>query len=411
MRPSPNEITRMRPLTSFINDNPWTSLVATPVLLTIVPQAVLWWWPGVAPQWASLIAGTIGVLANLIVALLIGLARRYFSSRNPAPTFVGPDHASDDKTTSPNRRPVMQTINSGSGIAALLTGLCVVLFLFVPQVWDWLIDADDSNKASEQAGMDPKISSPAITPTVTTTLFPLPVYSLSSDELITTARSARTTKGRDAASFKAAQILVNRDEYDKAIEAASASAGYEGESEALTFVSRSAADDGKFTIALDAAKEINHSSIQDNVELEILDAIKAAALQSSFSKEILSYEQATQLPSFPRMLKSATSGGTYQGEDSLLFKIAEIEVIQHRYGNAIEAASKINSVDTQSEALTFVARCAIQEGLFNHAEQAAKEVDSAADKANLTVEVLTAVMAAETENFSPIIDVPSTSCR
>lgn len=404
----------MRPLASFLNNNPWVSLFVTPALLTVVPGAVLWWWPGAAPEWAVPVAGIIGVLANLIVAALIGLARKYFRSRNSAPVLESPNHASDDEIASTNRRSMIQVINvinSGAGIAALITAVWVVLFLFVPQVLDWLTGADVSNNVSQQARSDSPMVMPTVIPTATPTAFPKPASSLSSDELIAAVRSASTTTGQNAASLKAAEILVNRGEYDNAIRAALISASYEAESQVLSFVARSATDEGKFIIALDAASKIKHPSTQDSVELEVLQAIKVVVMRLSISNEVLPHGEDLQLPSFSRMLKTAMSGGTYQGEDRLLLKIAEIEVIQHRFYNAIEAASKIQHPDSQSDALTFVARCAVEEGLFNYAEQSAQKIDKAVDEDKLITEVLTAIMGAETESFSPIIDPPSTSCR
>ena len=111
------------------------------------------------------------------------------------------------------------------------------------------------------------------------------------------------------------------------------------------------------------------------------------------------------------MIAATSSGGTPKGQDRELRKIAEIAIIQLRYDVAIDAASEIYYLDAEANALTFVARCAVEEGLFNHARDAAEKIGNPTAGASVQVEVLTAIKNAEKEGSSPIIDSPSTSCR
>lgn len=224
-------------------------------------------------------------------------------------------------------------------------------------------------------------------------------------------KSAGTVEGQDKSSLRAARILVNRGEYKDAIDVALASASRSGETEALTLVAHKAIEDGQFTYALSAASELYYPADQDSVELEVVCAIQDVISETFAAIDAPSYDQSIRFPSLDKMKEAAESGGTNQGEDRLLRKIAETAIILGNYDFAIEAGSASYYTDAQSDALTFVARCAAEEGLFLDALTAASKIKSREARARVTGDVMSAIAIAEYEPFSPVIDPPSTSCR
>ena len=405
----------MRPLFSFLQNNVWTSLFLTPILLTFTPGAIVSWWPGVPPSWAPAVAGAIGVSANLVVTLTIAIVLRLiagFKSRRHEFSSTDPSNAvPNDEPSAPTQRSTLQTVNSASGFAAMLTMAGALLFMFVPQISGLFNDSTSVGVGGlpNQVALTPTVAMPSPPPTAN----PLPTSAttLTDDQLIAMIESSRTTEGQNRSARRSAEILVNRGNYRKATQAALASVGPSAKSETLAFVARSAVEEGRFIDALEAAGEIYPPADHNRVELEVICAVKEAASESITPDDGPKYDDNPYIPSLTQMIAATSSGGTPKGQDRELRKIAEIAIIQLRYDVAIDAASEIYYLDAEADALTFVARCAVEEGLFNHARDAAEKIGNPTAGASVQVEVLTAIKNAEKEGSSPIIDSPSTSCR
>ena len=404
-------ITKLRSHFSFLQDNVWVSLFFTPALLVLGPDTILWWWPGDPPEWAPVVTGGIGLLANLLCVLVIGLVLRIFGHRDTTSPVESSSVVADDEARTPPRRSVLKTINLVSGIAAVITGVGTLALFFVPGILDSLDFSTTSPSEASVAEASPTHTVAIPTPT------PLSVRSgtidqnLTKDRLIASVKASGTVSGQDASALRAARILVNRGDYEGAVEAALAGGSYGGQTIALTLVTHGAIKDGQHVHALTAAGKLYYVSSHDSVELEVFCAIRDAV-----SVLLVGHGQTIDMPterypSFEQMRNAAVSGGSYGGQAKSLRKISEIAVMLRKYDIAIDTASVIYYFSSQSEALTFVARCAVEEGLFNYALAAAAQINHVPTKSKVTASVMDAIAAAESEPFLSFVDFSSSSCR
>ena len=299
------------------------------------------------------------------------------------------------------------------GVATLIGGIAGVIYLIEWQfeLWAWLADSTAPDATAPISQSPP--TSVAATPTLSPTITPRSKSPgrLSSEQLIAQPRSARTVSGRDRTALEAAAVLVNRGEYTKAIEAALEAATEKGKAEALGVVSEHAVKEKLFSFALDAVNRVRSLTHRDLMKLETFCAIKDAALDSFRSRVKRLPAPVATFPSMREMSDAALSGGTPDGDDRASRKAAEIAVIVSDYEAAIKSASASPGLKAQSKALMFVARCAIEDGLFKFAADAASEIKLPDDRADVTVEVVKAQRVAEAEPFSWFADTLYSSCR
>ena len=401
----------MRSLFSLLQNNVWVSLLVTPAILVLGPDTILWWWPGNPPRWAPIVSGGIGLLANLFCILVIGLVVRYFDGRNDTPFTESLSVAIENDAQPPARRTTFQTINLVSGIAAIITGLVALGFLFGIPAWDsWNSAANDTaKKPLTEVRPTHTVSKPD--PTLVVTPLDAGSSTLSRDQLIKGVRSSGTTAGRNQTSLKATRILVNREDYVGAIEAALASASLRGQAAALTLVVHAAIEEGHYYHALTAHGKLYYSVDKDRLLFEIVCAIHEAYRNATDSFGNWSDVLIAQLPTLGQMQTAAESSGSVRGRDRALRKITETAILLGEYGIAINVASASYYSASGSDALTFVALCASEEYLFVHALDAAAKIPTVSIKAKVTDQVIRAIEVAETMPFSAILDPPSYRCR
>ena len=303
---------------------------------------------------------------------------------------------------------LLQAINLGSGFAAIIVVAAVLILPYATPLLGTVEDGSSDATENRQAPSDP---TPAASPIPTVRPTATPATALSADELIAMVKSSGYTEERDEAAFEAAKALVNRGEYDKAIEVAPAAFSSEIETEIEAYVARRAIVDGLFTTGLKAASRIYPPAQQDIVELEVISAVEQAAVESSISEHDLIHGYNPNVPSLDEMMQATNTGGTYEGEDRELQKIVGLSVWLGRYDTAIQAASDIFDSEVETQELIFITRCAVEEGQFRRAREAATEIANSDDKGRMIAEVMRAITHSETLGFSPIYDPPSTSCR
>ena len=124
----------------------------------------------------------------------------------------------------------------------------------------------------------------------------------------------------------------------------------------------------------------------------------------------------TPMPPLDRQLREALSisSGSLRG-DALLI-VAQNAVLVKDYKTAIRAVSATPSEYTQAKSLEFVVRCAIEDGLYDLAAEAAAEVRSSSSRDRLKIEVIEARRWATTNDKTrftetdPVIDRNFMSC-
>ena len=65
---------------SRLQNNLWITLFIAPAILLLVPETILWWWPGNPPRWAPVAAAMIGLLVNILCLLAIRFERKSLSA-------------------------------------------------------------------------------------------------------------------------------------------------------------------------------------------------------------------------------------------------------------------------------------------------------------------------------------------
>ena len=98
----------------------------------------------------------------------------------------------------------------------------------------------------------------------------------------------------------------------------------------------------------------------------------------------------TPIPPLDRQLEEALSVNGKTARNRALRIVAENAVLVRDYWTAITAASASPSSSAQAENLTFVGRCAIEDGQYNFAAEAADKIHSSSDRDRLKIEVLEA---------------------
>ena len=401
----------MRSSDSGLQNNLWVTLVATPVLLAIVPEVILWWWPSAPALWSPVAAAAIGVMANIAFAFGIGKLRQYFEGRNSgeSPEISGATPGHEDHLGP--QRSILQVINLGAGISASVTMIIALILVFGPQLWGRPDDADNpkTDPSASQVAPAPTFAASSELPVPAELLTPTPL--VSADLLIDAAESAGAGSAQDNSALKAARILANRGQYGDAINTAMTSGSRSGRTEALTLVSHTAIENGEYIHALSAAGKMHYASDQDRVELDILCAIKKAISTMPQIPTTTFLDANDRFPSFSQMRESALSDGSRSGRDRVLDKVVAIAVLLGDYENAVESAVAMHWATNRLDAFTFVARCAAEERLFRIAFSAAQKIDNRYDKARVTEGVMNAIELTESEPYSAITDPPSTSCR
>ena len=99
---------------------------------------------------------------------------------------------------------------------------------------------------------------------------------------------------------------------------------------------------------------------------------------------------ATPVPPLDKQLAEALSVESYAKRGEALLIVAQHAVLELHYETAITAASAIPSSSVQSKALSFVVSCAIEDGLFNFAAEAASQIESYASRDTQKIRVIEA---------------------
>ena len=234
---------------------------------------------------------------------------------------------------------------------------------------------------------------------------------LSVDEMIEASLAAETISGKDYGLRVAAETAVRRGDYPGAITAGSKTYSRESNSETLTFVVQEATKENAFKYALDAATTIDTYSVRDQQVLEVIYAIrKLGPDPTSFVNDSL-YTVPRIVPSSADLLREAQQAKTSEGQDKISAKVAEVAVSRGEYDVAIKAAAAAYHLDDQSEILTYIARCAVEQELFEVAVEAADDIPRPEVHDRVLNEVLASSHAAGYQPFSSPLDAPSSSCQ
>lgn len=111
----------------------------------------------------------------------------------------------------------------------------------------------------------------------------------------------------------------------------------------------------------------------------------------------------TPVPPLGRQLEVALSVSITSERDTALLIAAEDAVLERDYWTAIRAASATPSNSAQARNLTFVVRCAIEDGLYDLAADAAGKTKIISDRDRLKIEVIEARRKAEKRANTEIV--------
>lgn len=98
----------------------------------------------------------------------------------------------------------------------------------------------------------------------------------------------------------------------------------------------------------------------------------------------------TPVPPLDRQLDEALSVDITSSQNSALFIVAQDAVLAKDYWTAIRAASATATNSAQAKSLAFVVRCAIEDGLYDLAAEAAGEIRITSDRDEAKIEVIKA---------------------
>ena len=97
---------------------------------------------------------------------------------------------------------------------------------------------------------------------------------------------------------------------------------------------------------------------------------------------------ATPVTPLEKQLKLALSVDTYSVRDKALFLVAQNAVVLRDYRTAIRAASAAPTYSAQANSLAFVVGCAIEDGLYDLAAEAAGKVKTTSVRDRLKIKVI-----------------------
>ena len=96
----------------------------------------------------------------------------------------------------------------------------------------------------------------------------------------------------------------------------------------------------------------------------------------------------TPIPPLDRQLAEALSVDGASARNLALLVAAQDAVLRRDYWTAIRAASATPSSSAQAESLAFVARCAIEDGMYLFAAEAAAKIRTTSARDRLKIEVI-----------------------
>lgn len=112
----------------------------------------------------------------------------------------------------------------------------------------------------------------------------------------------------------------------------------------------------------------------------------------------------TPIPPLDRQLKEALSVSSTSDRNKALLIVAENAVLVRDYWTAITAASASPSTSAQANNLTFVGRCAIEDGQYDFAAEAAAKIRATSPRDSLKIEVIEARKRVAMERVTQEID-------
>ena len=108
----------------------------------------------------------------------------------------------------------------------------------------------------------------------------------------------------------------------------------------------------------------------------------------------------TPVPPLDKQLEEALTISGNAARDSALFIVAQDAVINMDYWTAIRAADASPSSASEAQSLSFVARCAIEDGNYDMAAEAAARIGSSAARNQMQLEVIAERKAASSAQTS-----------
>ena len=121
---------------------------------------------------------------------------------------------------------------------------------------------------------------------------------------------------------------------------------------------------------------------------------------------------ATVVSDAKSMLKTALSIPSASGQSKGLRTVATTAVAAFDYETAIAAGRATLSATAMGETLSFVARCAVQDGLFDKADEAVRDIPSSSVRSKITNEILERWHLQDSLGISPSPGQPGwVNCR
>ena len=118
----------------------------------------------------------------------------------------------------------------------------------------------------------------------------------------------------------------------------------------------------------------------------------------------------TPVPPLDRQLEEALSVSSSSARNVALLIVAQHAVLDRDYWTAIRAASATPSSSAQAKNLDFVVKCAIEDGLYDIAAEAAAKVRFTSDRDRLKIDVIEARRRATSDVMPSDVDRESMDC-
>ena len=112
----------------------------------------------------------------------------------------------------------------------------------------------------------------------------------------------------------------------------------------------------------------------------------------------------TPVPPLDRQLEEALSVSSSSARNVALLIVAQDAVLDRDYWTAIRAASATPSSSAQAKNLDFVVKCAIEDGLYDIAAEAAAKVKFTSDRDRLKIDVIEARRRATSDVMPSDVD-------
>ena len=367
---------------------------------------------GGSSGWIPVISGAIGGVPTLVVLL-------YMQRRLPAVPVAEQrvQTVSAGNVTARNARAIVSaffTIRNARAIVSIVFAIVGFIsgLIAISQsggyVWDF-----------------PRLRISQVTPTAS----PTPVPPL--DKQLGEALTISNKTARGSALFIVAQDAVINTDYWTAIRAADASPNDTSEAQSLSFVARCAIEDGNHDIAAEAAARIESDTVRNQMQLEVISARKSApSTQTPYggnrdnmtcfnvvpqatptaSPTKVPTASPTPVPPLDRQLEEALTVPSSTAKDSALFIVAQDAVIKMDYWTAIRAADASLGSTSEARSLSFVARCAIEDGEYDMAAAAAAKIESSTARSQMQLEVISARKSAPSAQASYSDDRENMDC-